>query len=224
MSKRVLITGATGMTGGIALRRCLESSEVSAVTTLGRRATGQEHAKLEELVHGDFEDLSPLAGRLGGYEVALYCLGVYTGSVPDDQFAKITRDYTIGFAKALHAESPGAAVCFLSGMGADPTERSRVAFARYKGAAEKALLAQGFGRVHIFRPGYIYPVEPREEPNWTYRLSRRLYPLVRALGPKQSVTSEELAQGMVEAGLHGTGAHTQPVLENIDIRRLVGSA
>jgi uncharacterized protein YbjT (DUF2867 family) len=41
--------------------------------------------------------------------------------------------------------------------GADPTGRSRLAFAGYKGQAEKALLAAGFPRVYIFRPACIYP-------------------------------------------------------------------
>jgi uncharacterized protein YbjT (DUF2867 family) len=72
--------------------------------------------------------------------------------------------------------SPDAAFSFLSGNGADPTGRSRLAFARYKGEAEKALLAAGFPRVYIFRPAYIYPVEPRKEPNFSYRLMRAIYP------------------------------------------------
>jgi hypothetical protein len=36
---------------------------------------------------------------------------------------------------------------------------------RYKGEAENALHAAGFPRLYIFRPAYIYPVEPRKEPN-----------------------------------------------------------
>ena len=42
-----------------------------------------------------------------------------------------------------------------------------MAFARYKGEAEKALLAAGFSSAYIFRPAYIYPVEPRKEPNFS---------------------------------------------------------
>ena len=41
-----------------------------------------------------------------------------------------------------------------------------MAFARYKGEAEKALIAAGFPRVYMFQPAYIYPVEPRKEPNF----------------------------------------------------------
>jgi len=34
-----------------------------------------------------------------------------------------------------------------------------LAFARYKGEAEKALLAAGFPSLYLFRPAYIYPVD-----------------------------------------------------------------
>jgi uncharacterized protein YbjT (DUF2867 family) len=96
--------------------------------------------------------------------------GTYTGSVSDAELRAITADYTIEFARVLHNSSPNAAFSFLSGNGADLTGRSRLVFARYKGQAEKALLAAGFPRVYLYRPAYIYPVQPREEPNFSYRL------------------------------------------------------
>jgi hypothetical protein len=97
-------------------------------------------------------------------------------TVSDAELRTITVDYTIEFARVLRSSSPDAAFSFLSGNGADPTGRSRLAFARYKGEAEKALLAAGFPRVYLFRPAYIYPVEPRKEPNFTYRLCARSTP------------------------------------------------
>jgi len=77
------------------------------------------------------------------------------------------------FAPVSRDSSPDAAFPFLSGSGADPTGRSWLAFARYKGQAEKVLLAVGFPRVYLFRPAYIYPVEPCKEPNFNYRLISR---------------------------------------------------
>ncbi len=165
-------------------------------------------------------NFSAIADTLAGQDVALFCLGVYSGAVPDDEFRRITVDSTLAFARALYAGSAQAAFCFLSGQGADPTERSRLAFARYKGAAEKALLGIGFPRVHIFRPGYVYPVTPREEPNLGYRAMRALYPVLRRIAPNIGVASEDLARAMVHAGLHGTAGHEDPVLENRDIRAL----
>jgi uncharacterized protein YbjT (DUF2867 family) len=219
-AKRVIITGASGMVGGCALRICLKNPEVSRVTAIGRKSTKIHDARLREVVVDDFSDYSALTDALENQEVALYCLGVYTGTVPDDLFRQITVDFTLAFARFLHRVSPRAAFCFLSGQGADQTEQSRMAFARYKGAAEKALLEMGFPRVHIFRPGYIYPVTPRKEPNLLYTISRFLYPLLRRIYPDIGISSEDLAAAMVHAGLYGTGEHKNPILENRDIRSM----
>ena len=210
------------MVGGCALKICLENQDVSMVTAIGRSRTGIDDAGLREVVVGDFTDYSSISGALENQDVALYCLGAYTGAVSDDLFRRITVDYTLAFAKALHRASPQAAFCFLSGQGADQSGRSRMAFARYKGAAEAALLDTGFSRMHIFRPGYIYPVRPRKEPNLFYTITRFLYPLLRRLYPNIGIPSEDLAAAMLHAGLYGTGEYRNPILENKDIRSMEG--
>lgn len=212
--KNIVLTGGTGMVGGLALRLCLEHPAVSSVTAIGRRATGVAHPKLREVIHADFSDCSPLAEALAGCDLALFCIGVYTGALPDEEFRKITVDHTAEFARALYEQSPGAAFCFLSGQGADPGGKSRMSFARYKGMAEKALLSAGFCRVHIFRPGYIYPITPRREPNASYSLMRALYPLIRRIHPNIGLSSDELARAMVETGLDGGRAGGKSILEN----------
>lgn len=222
--RRVVITGATGMVGGSALRLCLDSPEISHVTAVGRRTVGLAHPRLRDVEHADFSDCRPLDGALTDCDVALFCLGAYTGAEPDSEFRRITVDYTIGFAEAVRRRSPKAAFCFLSGSGADQSEKSRMSFARYKGAAEKALQAQGFERLHIFRPAYIYPVAPRREPNFSYRVARLLYPVMRLLSANATIRSDDLAFAMVHAGLHGTADHASPILENRDIRNLVDAS
>jgi hypothetical protein len=64
-------------------------------------------------------------------------------------------------------------------------------FARYKGEAENALLAAGFPCVYIFRPAYIYPVEARKEPNFSYRLWRSIYPFFRLVFPNQVIRADD---------------------------------
>jgi uncharacterized protein YbjT (DUF2867 family) len=221
--KRVVIVGATGMVGGYALRYALDHPAVKSATAIVRRKLDISHPKLNEVVHRDFADCSALAETLSVQDAAVFCLGAYTGAVSDAELRTITVDYPIEFARVLHASSPGAAFSFLSGSGADPTGRSRMPFARYKGEAENALLAAGFPHVYIFRPAYIYPVEPRKEPNFSYRFLRMIYPAFRALFPKQVIRADDLARAMVDVVVSETGQREGPVFENREIRAMVES-
>jgi uncharacterized protein YbjT (DUF2867 family) len=218
--KRLVIVGATGMVGGYALRYALDHPGVGTATAIGRKPTGLRHAKLNEVLHQNFADCSALAGALSGQDAAVFCLGAYTGAVSDAELRRTTVDYTIEFARVLRASSPDATFAFLSGSGADPTGRSRMPFARYKGEAENALSAAGFPRVYMFRPAYIYPVQPRSEPNVSYRLLRAIYPAFRVLFPNQVVRADDLARTMVDVAMQVTGQGRQLVLENRDIRHL----
>jgi len=220
---RVVIVGATGMVGGYALRYGLDHPAVGSVTSIGRRKLGISHPKLKEVLHQNFADCSALAETLSGQDAAIFCLGAYTGAVSDAELRTITVDYASAFARVLRLSSPDAALLFLSGNGADPTGRSRIPFARYKGEAEKALLAAGFPRLHVFRPAYIYPVEPRKEPNFSYRLMRAIYPAFRVLFPNQIIRADDLAAAMVDVAVRGAGEHRTLVLENRDIRAMVES-
>ena len=213
--KRIIITGATGMIGGLALKYCLESDTVAYVTSISRKSVNIQHSKLNEVLHDDFTDYSTIESHFQNQDICLFCIGVYTGAVPTDLFTKITVDFTKAFGETLKAHSPNATFCFLSGQGADSTEKSRILFARDKGIAENFLLKLNFAATHIFRPGYIYPVTPREEPNFTYRLMRTLYKPVSVIYPNIGLTSETLAKAMVTVGLNGID---KTILENRDIK------
>jgi uncharacterized protein YbjT (DUF2867 family) len=221
VGQKIVIVGARGMVGGYALRYALDQPAIERVTAIGRKRLGMSHPKLTEVLHQDFADCSALKDAISGQDAAVFCLGAYTGAVPDAGLRKITVDYTIEFARVLHGSSPDAAFSFLSGNGADPTGRSRLPFARYKGEAEKALLAAGFPRVCIFRPAYIYPVEPRKEPNFSYRLLRGVYPVFRLLFPNLVIRGDDLARAMVDAAVRGREERGDLVLENRDIRAMV---
>jgi uncharacterized protein YbjT (DUF2867 family) len=132
-------------------------------------------------------------------------------------------DYAVEFARVLRASSPEAAFSFLSGKGADQSGQSRMAFARDKGDAENALLAAGFPRLYIFRPAYIYPVEPRKEPNFSYRLLRAIYRAFRLLFPEQVIRADDLARAMVNIAVKETPKRESRVFENRDIRAMVHS-
>jgi uncharacterized protein YbjT (DUF2867 family) len=175
------------------------------------------------VLHADFADCSALAQALSGLQAAVFCLGTYTGAVSATEMRKITVDYALEFARVLRASSPEATFAFLSGNGADPTGRSRIAFARDKGAAENGLRAAGFPRLYLLRPAYIYPVEPRKEPTLSYRLLRAVYPAFRILFPGLSIRSDDLGRVMVDLSIQDTAQPESRVLENRDIQALAQS-
>jgi uncharacterized protein YbjT (DUF2867 family) len=218
---RLAIVGATGMVGAYAVRCALDNPAVGCVTSIGRRKTEILHPKLNESLHPDFSDCSALAPVLSGQDATVFCLGAYTGSVTDAELRTVTVDYAVEFARVLHDSSPDAAFSFLSGSGADPTGQSRMAFARYKGEAEKTLRTLGFKHLYIFRPAYIYPVEPRKEPNLNYRLLRGIYPVFRVLFPNQVIPADSLARAMVDIVVCKSAETRSQVFENRDIRAMV---
>lgn len=218
---RLVMVGATGMVGGYALRYALDLPAVERVTSISRRRTGISHPKLDEVLHQDFSDCSELTQSLASQDAAVFCLGTYTGSVTDAEMRTITVDYTVEFARVFHHSSPDASFSFLSGSGADPTGRSRMAFARCKGEAEKALLRSGFPRLYIFRQAYIYPVEPRKEPNFSYHLLRSVYPAFQLLFPNKVIRADDLAKAMVDVAIRRGAGTEQVILENRDIRNMV---
>jgi uncharacterized protein YbjT (DUF2867 family) len=206
------------MVGGYALRYALNNSDVKSVTSIGRKNLGISHPKLKEVLHQNFADCSPLADALSNQDAVVYCLGTYTGSVSERGTPQNNRGLYRRVLTSSPRQQPWCGV-----LGADPTGRSRLAFARYKGEAENAVLAAGFPHVYLFRPAYIYPVEPRNEPNFSYRLLRAVYPVFRVLFPNQVIRADDLARAMVDVVLRQTQDRQGLILENRDIRAMVES-
>ncbi len=211
--KNVIIAGASGMVGQLILQQCLESEQVSKVTSLVRKPSGKSHRKLHEIVVRDFKNYDEAISDFAKIDAAFFCIGVYTGQVKDEVFKEITVDYAVNFGKCLEQNSPGSRYCMLSGMGADRTEKSKTAFAKYKGMAENQISKLNL-IFHTFRPAYIYPVSPRKEPNFMYSLSRLMYPLFKLFGKGYSIKSTELAEAMFKVAINGAD---NEIYENKDI-------
>jgi hypothetical protein len=69
-----------------------------------------------------------------------------------------------------------------------------------------------------------YPVQPRREPTFSYRVLRAIYPVFQVLFPNQVIRGDDLARTMVDAALRDVEAERQTVvLENRNIRALAAS-
>lgn len=209
----VIIAGGTGMIGSLVLAQCLNSDKIKQVISLVRKPTGKNHRKLTEVIIENFEDYSSHNSLFQNIDVTFFCVGVYTGQVKNALFKKITVDYAVQFAAAVEKNSPQSTFCLLSGAGADRKEKSKAPFARFKGMAENKIQKMNLN-FYTFRPAYIYPVTPRDEPNMLYKASRILYPLIKLFGNNASITSVELATALFNVGINGAD---KEILENRDI-------
>lgn len=65
---KAILFGATGMVGQGVLRECLLDPTMDRVLSIIRNPTGQQNAKLIELVHKGFFDFSGVESQLTSYE------------------------------------------------------------------------------------------------------------------------------------------------------------
>ncbi|WP_405652813.1 NAD-dependent epimerase/dehydratase family protein [Streptomyces sp. NBC_00019] len=218
---RVAVFGASGMVGHGVLDACLQDPRVDDILVVGRTPLNLRHPKVREVVHLDFTDFTPLQGRFEGLDACFFCLGVSAAGRSEEEYTRITYDYTMAAARAVSANNPSLTFVYVSGEGTDSTEAGRSMWARVKGRTENALLAMPF-HTYLFRPGYIRPrlgaVSKTAAYRRLYRLTSWLYPALRRLAPRHTTTTEQLGGAMIAVvALDGHGPH---VLHSPDINRL----
>ncbi|WP_198664914.1 NAD-dependent epimerase/dehydratase family protein [Lewinella sp. IMCC34191] len=212
-----MLTGASGMVGRAVLLECLDSPYVSRVLMINRRSIDLQHEKLEEVLHRDFSDLSPIVDQLRSYDACFFCAGVSSVGKDEAAYTRLTFDLVTGFARDLHDVNPDLVFTYVSGMGTDP-DGSQM-WARVKGRTEQALLNMGFRDAYMFRLGMLLP--ERKLPTKTrwigalYGVLRPLFPLMRRAS--WSVSDRQLGLAMIRCAL---SPQPQKILESSDIGHL----
>jgi uncharacterized protein YbjT (DUF2867 family) len=218
----VLIFGATGMVGQGVLRECLLDPGVSLVKTIGRTATDIVNPKLEEIVRKDLWNYRDIEPELTGLDACFFCLGVTSAGMSESDYERVTYAIPLAAAQTLSRLNPQMTFIYVSGAGADSSEKGRIMWARVKGKAENALQRLPFKGVYSFRPGFIQPLHGIQSRTPAYRiiynLTGSLLPLLRRAFPSYVLTTETIGRAMLQAVR--TGA-PKPVLESKDINALV---
>lgn len=214
---KIILTGATGFVGSEVLAHLIASPAVSEITCLTRRSIDVSSPKVRTILHADFATYDGnLLEQLADHEACIWALG---GKASDlgtpDVFAQITHTFTLALAEGMAVHANGAfTFCYLSGMGADPTETARLPWEKLtrhlKGRTEKDLgiLQQRHSQfcAHSFRPGGILP-------NSANRFLRTmLAPIVVGVG--------ELADAMVLCATDPGLFCKDPTIGNSEIKRL----
>jgi uncharacterized protein YbjT (DUF2867 family) len=217
----VIVFGATGMVGQGVLRECLLDPGVARVVTVGRSATGQANPKLREIATPDPSKLDAYEGELTGLDACFFCLGISSAGMSEDDYRRITYDLTVAVARTLLRLNPGMTFVFVSGAGTDSTAKGRTMWARVKGETENAILAMPFKASYMFRPGFIEPLHGIKSKTRAYRLMYAvlwpLTPIVKALAPGSSTTTENVGKAMLAVVRRGAPS---PIVDSNAINAL----
>jgi uncharacterized protein YbjT (DUF2867 family) len=215
---KIILFGATGMVGQGVLRECLLDPDVETVLAVGRSPTGQQHAKLREIVHDNFLDYSAIESQLAGYDACFFCLGVSSVGMGEERYRNLTYDITLAAATTLAKLNPGMVFIYVTGAGSDSTEQGRVMWARVKGKTENDLLKLPFKAAYMFRPAGIQPLHGvRSKTAWVQAIYVAAAPLLSYLArvaPKYMTTTERVGRAMIKVARDG---YPKPVLESADI-------
>ncbi|MCF8403909.1 MAG: hypothetical protein K9H58_08190 [Bacteroidales bacterium] len=221
MTKRVIITGATGMVGKGVLLECLDHEAINEVLVLGRNPVGISNSKLKELVHKDFSNFSGVKNQLSGYDACFFCLGISAAGLKEEEYKKITYDFTLSLARTLHDINPAMTFNYISGQGTDSTEKGRMMWARIKGKTENDLLNLGFKQAFMFRPGMIIPLRGIKSRTKSYQFMYDyflwLVKLIKALAPNSVVNTTQIGLAMINSMFK---AHDKKILVPKDIIHL----
>jgi uncharacterized protein YbjT (DUF2867 family) len=188
------LAGASGLVGGVLLRRLLEDEQFGRVVSVGRRTLPLQHPRLVQVVldfssPSAFESLEPPDAAFG-------CLGTTIRKAGTrEAFRAVDHDAVLAFARAAKAKGAGVFL-HVSSMGADPG--SRIFYNRVKGEIERDVAALGFPSVYALRPSMLDGERAESRPAERVGLAV-MHALGPLLGKYRATPVEALAKVMVAA-------------------------
>ena len=149
--KTAIILGATGLTGGLLLRRLIADENYSSIKLFSRKSTGINSPKVEEFL-GDIIQLEQFRNDFTADEV--YCCVGTTSAKTKDRSVYKAIDFGIPVTAArLTREKKIPTFLVISSMGANV--QSKIFYSRTKGEMEQAVLDQKIPNTYILRPSLI---------------------------------------------------------------------
>ena len=204
---KIIVTGATGTAGKEVVRQAILDNEIDEIIAVSRNPVMLESPKIRQVLHQDFMSYDTLIAEFSMADAFIWCLGISQSQVSKTVYEQITFDFTIAAAKAWQAVNKSGTFVFLSGAGADTSEKSRTLFARIKGKAENEL-----HRINGLKPIHKNPNMP-----FLYKLFLPVFPLLEWLSPNHVIAPDILAKALLKLAKLESPI---PLVENKELQKL----
>jgi uncharacterized protein YbjT (DUF2867 family) len=214
---KLILFGTTGMVGAGVLREALADPEIESVLSIGRRSSGVTDPRLRELLLPDLFDVTAAEPHLAGWDACIWSVGISSVGKDEAEYAKVTVDLTLLWARALLRLNPRFSFCYCSAAGAG----GRSMWARVRQRVENALQAMPFEHAGCVRPGFIQPGPGIHSKVKAYEvlitIFKPLFPFFVRTVPSWFTTSERLGRAMLRVV---QGRADRYILEVADINRV----
>ena len=192
----LLLLGATGLVGSHVLELALADPRVTAVTAPARKPLPSRPGLSAPIL--DFDKL-PQDPSIWTADAVICALGTTLKSAGSrERFHRVDHDYPVEIAKLAKAHG---ASCFVlnSAKGADI--KSLFFYSRVKGETERDILALGFERTVLVRPGLIDGPRPEPRPmeKWAGQVLSVLKPVLPSY--MQANRPQAIARAMLDAAI-----------------------
>ena len=153
---KIILTGATGFVGAEVLTCLIDHQRVDQVTCLSRRPLATTSPKVRTIFQEDFTTYDQARlDELADHSACIWALGGKASDLGEPEV--ITHAFTLTLASGMAANARDRfSFCYLSGMGADPSESARLPWERLtrhlKGRTEKDLGASTGRQSRFLRP------------------------------------------------------------------------
>jgi uncharacterized protein YbjT (DUF2867 family) len=214
---KLLVTGATGLIGAALVEQALQDEAITELILLVRKDPALRHPKLRIILHQDYLELDSLRETIRQADALAWCLGTSQTQVGRKEYEKITVEYTAAFAAVCKALNPGIRFVFVSGDGADRTEKSSTLFRKLKGRAENILFSSGLENLVIVRPDAVRPRTKNKRAPLAYKLAYPFFPLLEWLAPHKVIWSDVLGRAILALVKEGAAGR---IIENRELRDL----
>ena len=151
MGKTAIILGATGLTGGLLLKKLLDDVRYDQIKIFSRKSIDFRHPKIKEYL-GDILDLNSFDKEFKADQV-FCCIGTTAKKTSDKNLYKRIDIGIPVTATKLCKKNKIDTFIVMSSLGAN--SKSKVFYNRIKGEMEEAVLKEGVLNTYILRPSII---------------------------------------------------------------------